>query len=152
MKIPPAIIKLCKDSRVAMSVRNPHHIQFRGKILVNYYPTKGTVYVAGTIKGQKGLSMEDAIKMANEPPKRIHKSVQAKRGTTKKNKRRKRRLLAAHPFCCWCDVPLTMETATLEHIVPLARGGLDNMNNLKLACEPCNSARDCNMPEIEGTS
>ena len=63
-------------------------------------------------------------------------------------KKARRRLLKKHPFCHWCNTLLTEETATLEHIIPLKRGGLDNDNNRTLACEPCNQERGHDMPEI----
>ena len=45
---------------------------------------------------------------------------------------------------------LTEETATIEHYVPLGLGGLDNRNNMVLACDPCNSERGCSMKELKG--
>ena len=59
--------------------------------------------------------------------------------------RRKRRIryakLQVWPWCCWCGKKLDEATATLEHIIPHARGGGHETENLTLACEPCNSAR-----------
>lgn len=50
--------------------------------------------------------------------------------------------------CFWCGVPLRLEAstkgaekATLEHIVPLSRGGTNDLVNLTLACGRCNSSR-----------
>jgi len=45
--------------------------------------------------------------------------------------------------------PLTKETATLDHVIPISRGGLNNANNYVIACEPCNSERGNNMPEVK---
>ena len=42
--------------------------------------------------------------------------------------------------CVYCGIELDADTATLEHIVPIARGGFDGKPNLTLACEPCNKA------------
>lgn len=55
--------------------------------------------------------------------------------------------------CCYCgatQVPLQM-----EHIVPRSRGGSDRVDNLALACEPCNvkkgmqTAREFGYPQIQ---
>lgn len=40
--------------------------------------------------------------------------------------------------CIYCGAPLTEETATIEHIVPLSQGGIDRMVNMALACADCN--------------
>ncbi len=50
-------------------------------------------------------------------------------------------LLATHPNCRWCGATLTSHTATLDHIVPLAKGGLNQESNYCLACDACNSTR-----------
>ena len=39
----------------------------------------------------------------------------------------------------YCGRVLTPETATVEHIVPLAGNGLDSLRNLTLACASCNN-------------
>lgn len=41
--------------------------------------------------------------------------------------------------CIYCGTPLTEETATVEHIVPLGQGGPDRMINMALACFECNN-------------
>ena len=41
--------------------------------------------------------------------------------------------------CMYCGRVLTPETATVEHIVPLAGNGLDSLRNLTLACASCNN-------------
>lgn len=43
--------------------------------------------------------------------------------------------------CHWCCVPLTPETATLDHIKPRCLGGNWYYKNLVLACQECNNAR-----------
>ena len=41
--------------------------------------------------------------------------------------------------CMYCGRVLTPETATVEHIMPLAGNGLDSLRNLTLACASCNN-------------
>lgn len=43
--------------------------------------------------------------------------------------------------CCFCRTPLTMITATLEHILPLSKGGRWLITNLKVSCVKCNAER-----------
>lgn len=54
--------------------------------------------------------------------------------------------LSIHPFCGWCQRPLTEDSATTDHVVPLSRGGSNNWDNLCLACVDCNQARQNNLP------
>lgn len=41
-------------------------------------------------------------------------------------------------LCIYCGDPLTEETATIEHVVPLGHGGPDRLINMALACADCN--------------
>jgi hypothetical protein len=45
--------------------------------------------------------------------------------------------------CVWCSKPLsaTHQEATIEHLVPLSLGGEDKVENMLLACGPCNHSR-----------
>lgn len=43
--------------------------------------------------------------------------------------------------CCYCHTLLYWETMTLEHVVPLSRGGSWDLSNLAAACGPCNHGR-----------
>lgn len=40
--------------------------------------------------------------------------------------------------CALCGMPLTFEEATLDHIVPLSKGGTNDISNLQLAHKKCN--------------
>ncbi len=40
--------------------------------------------------------------------------------------------------CVYCATHLDQRTATLDHVVPLARGGFHDPGNLVVACGPCN--------------
>ena len=53
--------------------------------------------------------------------------------------------------CCWCgtkmnfnltSAPPSFDSATIEHLVPLSKGGNNSMDNLRLACTFCNSSRN----------
>ena len=40
--------------------------------------------------------------------------------------------------CHLCGVPLEIKTATIDHLTPLALGGLNRLSNVKIACKNCN--------------
>jgi hypothetical protein len=44
-------------------------------------------------------------------------------------------------ICCYCDTPLTMESVTMEHIVPDSKRGTFNTTNLTVSCSECNNRR-----------
>lgn len=48
------------------------------------------------------------------------------------------RLYRSSHACPYCDVQLTRDTRTLDHIVPLARGGIHGLNNVLVCCADCN--------------
>ncbi len=43
--------------------------------------------------------------------------------------------------CIYCEVPLTNENATADHIVPISNGGNNCQVNLVICCENCNIER-----------
>lgn len=51
-------------------------------------------------------------------------------------------------ICCYCDKPLTLETVTMEHIVPDSRRGTYNTTNLTVSCSEHNNQRG-NKPFFE---
>ena len=123
------------------------HVQFKGdSLIVNYYPNskRKTAYIAGMKGSLAGVSADKAAQMAFRIP--VQNGIKDVR---KKNyKGAKNLLLAKDPYCYWCKTELTKETATLDHVIPLSRGGINNMNNYVLACSPCNQKRGNNMPEL----
>ena len=52
----------------------------------------------------------------------------------------------SHGICVWCHKSIPFEIATIEHVIPIAKGGLRNdRRNLALACAPCNQVRGSSM-------
>jgi hypothetical protein len=140
-----------------------NHIQIvGGPLLVNYWPDakKRSAYVAGTTQRKNNVTPEEAVEMAFKPPvlrPDQRKDSRQMSGTTNRRRRLVNRLRWKYgDNCHWCkevmifndiDGPLR---ATIEHVIPLNRGGLDNENNMRLAHKLCNNKRGHNMPELEG--
>lgn len=120
------------------------------RLLVNFYPySRGgmKVYVAGTVEGRRIESLQEVFDAAIKPPPVLAKPYRNGRDRYF-NRDRKKKLLKQDPHCCWCGCRLFRKTATLDHVIPLSRGGLDNGNNVVLACGPCNKLRGSDMPEL----
>ncbi len=43
--------------------------------------------------------------------------------------------------CVYCGVILSSKMITIDHIIPIARGGKHEPENLAVACKPCNSSK-----------
>lgn len=56
----------------------------------------------------------------------------------------KRRLARAR--CGYCGQPTPPRELTMDHRVPLARGGRSTRGNLVPACKPCNNAKKSLLP------
>ena len=125
---------------------SPIHWQLRGGVyLVNYYPTTKKVYIAGSKDGTHG-GFEKAFRAAFRPPLR-HRGDRISRKPTYRED--KKVLLARNPHCMHCGRHLTSRIATIEHIVPISRGGADHPNNWGLACLECNLQADENLKGLD---
>lgn len=47
--------------------------------------------------------------------------------------------------CQYCNAPVTNSSATMDHVLPLSRGGKTNWENIVTACGPCNGRKGNNM-------
>ena len=48
--------------------------------------------------------------------------------------------------CVYCATPLELQTATLDHVHPLSKGGVHLPGNLVAACAPCNRLKGDLLP------
>jgi 5-methylcytosine-specific restriction endonuclease McrA len=80
-------------------------------------------------------------------------SMNNRPGDLKQRKRKIVRRALARLYgwrCHWCKCKLDAtghprenpQFATIDHVVPLSKGGTSDMRNLKLACFACNSDRN----------
>jgi 5-methylcytosine-specific restriction endonuclease McrA len=57
------------------------------------------------------------------------------------------RNLYATEICCYCKQYIERENRTMEHIIPLTRGGSHSPSNLAMACFKCNHSKVNKLPE-----
>ncbi|MEH1780868.1 MAG: HNH endonuclease [Nostoc sp.] len=77
-----------------------------------------------------------------ETTKRRHKRI-----CPKQMRHRKSKLIEKYGMnCFWCHCTLLPETITIDHYIPLSKGGNNKLRNLRLACAQCNSYRGNSMP------
>lgn len=130
------------------------HWQVRGPFIVNCYPyTKdgmSTIYVSKTnfrIKVKPKEMIQRAIEAAKKAPDRRPLNLKTDRPNNTRKKRAKLLKVKGNK-CHWCPRLLTLDNSTIEHIVPLDRGGTNGWDNIVLACEQCNNFRGHDMPEL----
>jgi 5-methylcytosine-specific restriction endonuclease McrA len=57
-----------------------------------------------------------------------------------------RSLFAAATHCPYCTEPVHPRDKTLDHIIPVSRGGLHSSTNVIVACRSCNSIKHARTP------
>ena len=130
--------KKAMENNLTATDRGNGHWQVKGKLLVNFYPHKQTIYIAGMTKGLYAETIEKVFQATNSLPEI---NVWYPRKERKQMTTHKRRLYKKTQCCYICQKKLTYEQATVDHFIPLSKGGLNNSNNYRLACEPCNSRK-----------
>lgn len=50
-------------------------------------------------------------------------------------------LLEAQGCSCWCGVSFFVVNPTIDHKIPLSRGGSNWPTNLQMLCQPCNDSK-----------
>jgi len=50
--------------------------------------------------------------------------------------------------CYLCGETLTLKTATLDHVIPRSKGGVNHADNIRFCCESCNNKKQNNIPKI----
>jgi len=156
------IIDAASAKGLEVRFRGPagNHVQILGPLLTNYYPDSGkrSAYVAGTTRRVNHVTPEQAVEMALKPPKIATADRKDKRRYSKNHRRSAVANLRRRDGdkCKWCKELMIFRgeigplSATIEHIIPLNRGGLDNLNNMALAHKKCNNDRGHDMPELNG--
>jgi len=139
--------EMCAARGLELIERDNGHFQIKGKYLVNYYPMSKTqsIYVAGTIGALKRANVEKAVAIAVGSDFKINGAPIERKSSYK----RKRMAMWKRGIrdCFWCGIAFSsFEETTLEHIIPLSRGGLDNKNNYALAHSKCNNDRGNALP------
>lgn len=49
--------------------------------------------------------------------------------------------------CCYCEGPMPWDSMSLEHFVPISRGGGNTQDNVGFACWDCNHRKGTMMPD-----
>ena len=126
----------CEAAGLTAKECSDYHWQILGgKFLVNYFHGKNgpSIHIAKTNHSIAGTDAI-AIRSANELPDSIEESK--RRGNYKKYRVR---LYRKSNLCSLCHKPMTFDEASVDHIIPISRGGMNNPNNYQLSHKRCNN-------------
>jgi len=51
------------------------------------------------------------------------------------------KLIVSDSCCYYCGYSLTLNDSTLDHVLPVSKGGTNRLDNLVLACYECNQEK-----------
>lgn len=95
--------------------------------------------------------MGDDLLKGYTPPS-VPISVQNKRKKERESARQwVRAMVDVVGECYWCSTPLkdTLES-TIDHVIPVSKGGTSDLHNIVLCCEQCNNAKKNNESLVWG--
>ena len=49
--------------------------------------------------------------------------------------------------CEYCGAEVSVKSLTMDHVIPLARGGRSEKNNLVACCKECNNRKRASLPQ-----
>lgn len=146
---------LAKEDGFTTEKCTEHHWKLKGiNNEVNVYPfsKKKTVYVSGNnINGTTNyVTTKTCVKAAFEIAALSYEVRSGNDIKKRKNLSKKKKMLyATNKLCHWCKMEMSYKEATVEHLVPLSKGGTNDIKNLRLAHQSCNQDRGNKMPTDE---
>jgi 5-methylcytosine-specific restriction endonuclease McrA len=95
----------------------------------------------GTITTQSRCPVCFQKKIASQP-NFIRRKTTSQRGYDSSWQKIRLKVLAKHKFICYyCGTALVGSDATVDHLLPLSRGGTSEEKNLVASCRSCNSKK-----------
>lgn len=90
------------------------------------------------------LLIEAGLDIENVPRK---KKRNGRKYRSSRDRQRVRFVLEIDPICRYC---LIAESTTVDHVIPVSRGGTNILTNMVGCCEPCNQLKANMTPEEAG--
>lgn len=132
----------CQSNGWELAACTQTHWQIRGALVkpVNLHWKAGgglVAYVNGAVKGVGVKPKVSSIVSFC----RDKKPLSSTKTTRKQMTKIRDAMLESSRSCKWCSKQLTSDTATVDHLIAISRGGSNRRDNLCLACEDCNRSR-----------
>ena len=130
---------LCENEGIQFRRCTEYHFQIKGIFTVNVYPTNSCYYIQGTQKKRFYESLDQVISLSLGESDINHSEKKVKR---KSLSHKKEYLWNKSNECFVCGIAMeSIETATIEHKIPLSKGGTNQNDNLSLSHKECNQKR-----------
>jgi 5-methylcytosine-specific restriction endonuclease McrA len=120
------VCKSCYILRLKRYRQTEHGREARRRVLSKYFKTDKGKIVNKRRKHTRRAKLKDAGTYTNEEWKD--------------------RLLEYNHCCAYCYKPFPVEELTIDHMIPLSRGGTNTIDNIVPACKPCNSRKKNKTP------
>lgn len=110
-------------------------------------------YLEVTKPNKKKFRLENPIKRQSQAEKAVIKRLnKQKRRAMQKDSDvtyiKQKELLDSAKKCYWCGINFTKYIIkTIDHYVPIAKGGKHSIDNIVVACKSCNSSKQAKAPE-----
>lgn len=136
------LMERCRAAGLAVQAHTPFHFVIRGRYEVNLYPTTGKAHLKGGQRSGRVRSIDHVLELAQgEAAVQVGELAKRRQMTTSK-----RQLWRHSHICGLCKQPIdSFEEATVDHIIPRARGGSNRFDNLQLAHGGCNEDKGCHL-------
>lgn len=145
MDIVKELESLCAANDIELRQPEEFHFQLIGVRLVNYYPTskKRCVYINAEKRRINQVTPAQAVNLAlsleiNDKPKKKKSVGRGKKETFFKGHEKLP--------CFYCGKLVDRDEATIDHVVPLSKGGPNAPGNKVIACHKCNQAKADEVP------
>lgn len=139
----------CEAAGLELVERGNGHLQIRGPVtIVNWYPEskRRTAYANGAKEGLPDASEEQVIQIATGTYMGDVSITRTKRASSTILKRKRQYLMKKNPHCYLCKKLIEPGDETIDHVIPLARGGSNRLDNLRLAHKECNQVKGHQLP------
>jgi len=120
-----------------------YHFHLKGVFLINIYPTTDSYYIQGTNHKYKFSSLDELCLLALGEINCPTSPEGSKRKSLRYMKQKK---FNQSNICFFCGTEISsVDVATVEHKIPLSRGGSNRSDNISLSHDECNQKRKNNL-------
>lgn len=146
MKFSIKLKRLADKNDVVFSQFTEYHIQLKALHTVNVYESKSTFYINGMVS-KEVFDPSDLMFLINLAKGAKNFSYTKEKAVRKSFKKGRRRAIwQRNPVCYYChDLIENYNDATIEHRIPISRGGSNRPDNLALSHNKCNQERGNNI-------
>lgn len=109
-----------------------------------FLPVEVTAVEPSRVQATAACETDDSVKTESE---RTYSSDDKRKRRIYSQTTRELIYFEARGRCALCGKKLAFEDMTLDHIIPLSKGGMDDISNLQCTCSACNGFKRNFLPQ-----